>query len=70
VKVVSGSSAERVGIRPGDVIIGIGSSTIRDHVDFAQAMFRQRVGERVTLLMKRGPQTVVAMAIVGDGSSD
>jgi hypothetical protein len=28
------------------------------------------VGERVTLLMKRGPQTVVAMAIVGDGSSD
>ena len=70
VKVIPGSSAERVGIRPGDVIIGIGSSTIRDHVDFAQAMFRQRVGERVTLLMKRGPQTVVAMAIVGDGSSD
>jgi S1-C subfamily serine protease len=70
VKVVGGSSAERVGIRPGDVIIGIGNSTIRDHVDFAQAMFRQRVGERVTLLMKRGMQTVVAMAIVGDGSED
>jgi len=70
VKVVEGSAAERVGIRVGDVILGIGSATVRDHVDFAQAMFRQKTGERVTLLLKRGPQPVVAIAIVGDSSED
>jgi S1-C subfamily serine protease len=65
VRVAEGSGAAKAGIRVGDIILSIGNARISDQMDFAQVMFRQRVGSKIPIMLRRGNATVVAEAIVG-----
>ncbi len=53
-RVAEGSAAERAGLSPGDVILQIGDTPVRNQIDFAKAMQAQRIGERVKLKVRRG----------------
>ncbi len=53
-KVTPGSPAAKSKLRPGDILMNIGFQEITDQVAFATAMLRQKVGEKITLVIKRG----------------
>jgi serine phosphatase RsbU (regulator of sigma subunit) len=51
---VSGGAAERAGIRPGDVILGIGHRMLNTAAEAPAELMRHRVGEPVDYLVRRG----------------
>jgi S1-C subfamily serine protease len=63
-KVTPGSAAAEVGIRVGDVIVDIGGNLIANQVDFARVMLNQRVGQKITIRIKRGSQTLLVDPVV------
>ncbi len=63
--VVPGSAAQTAGVRVGDTIIAINSEAVTDQIGFAQVMFRQRVGEKITILVRRGTRQVILHPSVG-----
>lgn len=65
VQVSSDSPAEEAGIRVGDVLLGLSNVTIRNQMDFAAAMFHQKIGQKIVLLIRRDRSDVVQEAIVG-----
>jgi len=65
VKVSADSSAEKAGIKPDDIILSLGNTTIQDQIDFAQVMFRQQVGSKLKVYIKRNNYFVATTALVG-----
>lgn len=64
-EVTRGSTAEQAGIRRGDIIQDIGGKLIRTQMDFATVMFRQKIGARIPIRIKRGSTTLVLDVVVG-----
>ena len=60
-----GSPADKAGIMPGDVIISIGGSTIRNQVDVARITMRLRIGTTVEVRFKRAGLEKTANVAVG-----
>ncbi|AIE87736.1 serine protease [Fimbriimonas ginsengisoli Gsoil 348] len=63
--VAPGSSADRAGIRVGDIIQDIAGQTIRDQVTFARVMLNQRVGAKIAIRTSRGNIVQIRDAVVG-----
>ncbi len=53
-QVVAGTGADRAGIRPGDVIMGIDREVLRSPAHAAEILNRHRIGEKVTYLIRSG----------------
>jgi len=53
--VTPGSPAERSGLKPGDILMNINQNPIPDQVAFAKVMLQQKVGVKISLIVKRGP---------------
>jgi len=51
-QVVGGSGADRAGIRPGDIIVGIDRVVLKTPVHAAQVLNRHSIGERVSYLVR------------------
>jgi serine protease Do len=64
--VVEQADASRTPLRPGDVIVGVGSETIKSLEDFNRLIGEQKQGETVALLVRRGEATVYVPVEVGD----
>lgn len=52
--VAPGAPAERAGIRPGDVIVQVGTRVVRSQLEMQLDMARRRVGEKVDVRFRRG----------------
>ena len=65
VQIAPGGSAEAAGLKPGDVITGIGDRPIRQASDVTSAVHMYRIGERfeVTVLRKGRPRTIAMKMI-------
>ncbi|MEM8962118.1 MAG: SpoIIE family protein phosphatase [Acidobacteriota bacterium] len=57
-EVMSGSGADQAGIRPGDVIVGLGREMIRNADDAGRILNRMRIGDTVPYLVRtdQGPE--------------
>ena len=64
--VVTGSPAAHAGIQPGDVILRVGQRTVRNPFDFEAVQLDLRVGDRVTLRVKRGARELDIPVTVED----
>lgn len=49
-----GSQAERIGLRPGDIVRGINDVRLNSEDDFKEAISKYRLKERITVLIQRG----------------
>ena len=56
--VVPGGPAHAAGLRPGDVILRVGSSDVTDPVDFRAALRREEPGTGLRLLVRRDTGTI------------
>ena len=52
-EVVSGSCAEKAGVRVGDIIIGLGDHTVRNYSELAKALRRFEAGQHSTITVYR-----------------
>jgi sigma-B regulation protein RsbU (phosphoserine phosphatase) len=57
---VPGGAADVAGIRPGDLILGIGHRMLRGPADAPAELLRYQVGQEVTYLVKRGDKVFEA----------
>ena len=51
-----GGAAAKSGLRPGDVIVEVAGWTVRNQIDYAKIMFRQRAGQTIELRIRRNDQ--------------
>ncbi|MEM2739737.1 MAG: PDZ domain-containing protein, partial [Candidatus Bathyarchaeia archaeon] len=58
VKVDRGSPAYRVGIREGDVIVGVGGYRVENLEGFLAQLYKYRVGDRIQMDVVRGASTL------------
>lgn len=63
--VVSGSPAERAGIRVADILIELAGQKVSNQVDFARIMLEQRIGATMSLKVRRQGQDLPLSAVVG-----
>jgi len=54
------SPAAEAGIRPGDIVIGVGDTPVQRALDFHRAMLDRKAGEEVKLSVKRGQESLTA----------
>ncbi|HVL39101.1 MAG TPA: PDZ domain-containing protein [Fimbriimonadaceae bacterium] len=64
-RVVDGSPAQLAGLREGDVIVEMGGFEIRNQIDFAKVMLRQKVGSTLAVKVKRGQSYLISPVVVG-----
>ena len=57
--------AERVGLKVGDVIVGVGRESFRTVEEFERLISAQQAGDTVALLVRRGEATVYVPVEVG-----
>ena len=60
------SPASRAKLEPGDILMSIAGEQIRNQVDFALVMLRQKIGAHIFIYVHRNNQTVVQEAVVGE----
>jgi len=60
--VMKDSSAERAGLKPGDVIEDFQGSPIRDLLDFGKRLIRLKEGQEISLVASGGRQLKIRMA--------
>lgn len=58
VEVQPGTAAERAGLVPGDVLIGIGGAPVTSPDELQRALGRYRVGETLAVDIMRGPRRI------------
>ena len=63
--VMQGSAAENVGLRQGDIIVGLGSSRIRSAEDVSTFMNSHKPNQRVVLVYIRGSKSVTTKVTLG-----
>lgn len=63
-QVISGSPAERSGVRPGDVITGVNEASVRNVADLRNDIGLYRPGERVRLELLRDGQRLSVNAVL------
>lgn len=63
--VVEGSSAERAGVRKGDVIIEFNGRSLDNFNQLRFLIFAQKAGEKVEFKVRRGENTVVLKGVLG-----
>ncbi len=61
-EVAKGSAAEEVGLRPGDVLLSLDGTPVRDFVDLRLALDGARAGRVVTLRWSRGGEERISVA--------
>ncbi|MEZ5455211.1 MAG: PDZ domain-containing protein [Lysobacteraceae bacterium] len=66
---VTGSSARRANLQPGDVVLMVGRSKIGSVAAFDEAVAKGAVGKPVMLLIRRGEQTSF-VSVTPDGAED
>lgn len=54
VSLTPGAAAEKAGLRPGDVILEMDGLKVTNQMDYTRVLLRQRVGETVTVKIRRG----------------
>jgi S1-C subfamily serine protease len=59
------SPASHARLAPGDILMSIAGEPIRNQVDFALVMLRQKIGSHIFIYVHRRSETVVQEAIVG-----
>ena len=64
--VTPGSPAASAGVQPGDVIVRAGSRQIRNPFDWDAELLDLRVGEKVTLLVRRGSREMPLTVTIAD----
>jgi serine protease Do len=65
-QVTPGSPASRASLRPGDVILGVGTRSIRNAFDWEAVLLDLRVGEGVPLRVRRGARDFETTVTVQD----
>jgi S1-C subfamily serine protease len=60
-----GGPAASVGLRRGDAIVSLDGRAVRAPGDVAAAVARRRVGDRVTVVVRRGGRRVTVRAVLG-----
>jgi len=63
--VVEQADSARSPLRPGDVIVGVGRETFKSVEDFERLIEKQKQGDTVALLVRRGEATVYVPVEVG-----
>lgn len=58
--------ASAAGLRPGDVIVAVDGTTIDEQHDFASALMSHKVGDQVTLTVRRDQQTLTLHATLAE----
>jgi hypothetical protein len=68
-EVVKDSPAEKAGLKPGDVIVKIGGTSIEDEGDVRAAIREHKVGDDVDFVVKRDGQDVTLKVKLGERDS-
>jgi serine phosphatase RsbU (regulator of sigma subunit) len=63
--VVPGSGAANAGLRPGDRIVGVGSTIVRTPAEAGRALQTQKIGGSVPYLIERGAQLTERHVLLG-----
>jgi len=63
--VIEAAEAGRTPLRPGDIIVGVGTQRLKSLEDFNRLISEQKQGETVALLVRRGEATVYVPVEVG-----
>ncbi len=66
VRVEPGGPAERVGMRPGDVITAMWGKMVKDLHHLHEFLLRHRAGEAVEITLHRNGQSLTARPVVGE----
>jgi serine protease Do len=66
-RVEDGSAAEEAGIQRGDVIREVNRQKVRSMADFEKATKDAKEGDRLTVLLQRGPMSLYVAFTVGKG---
>jgi putative serine protease PepD len=66
--VVSGSGADKAGLKEGDVIVKFGDATINGADDLVSAVQSHKVGDQVEVTFKRDGNTMTATVTLGQAS--
>ena len=70
-KVLKDSPAEKAGIKPGDVIIGIGKESVEDLHDITSALRDYKKGDKVELtIIRKGEQIKIPVEIAEDQTNE
>ena len=64
-QVIPGSAASEAGIMVNDVIISMGNEKVSNQLDFAKVMFKQQVGSKLRITLRRGAGNVTVNATIG-----
>jgi pimeloyl-ACP methyl ester carboxylesterase len=60
-----GSTAEKMALQPGDVILTVDGQSVADAQSFVAAIGKKRAGDRVTITLRRGSETVTKEGTLG-----
>ena len=70
-QVVPGSSADRAGVRAGDVITSVNGTTVKSHNELRNAIGMMRVGDKIDIgLLRDGKSVRVAATIADSGAAE
>jgi len=69
-EVTAGSGAAKAGVRDGDTITAIDGEQIGEKNTLARAILSYQVGDRITLTVSRGGQTLTLTAVLGEAPAD
>jgi hypothetical protein len=64
-RVIPGTAAEKAGLKAGDVLVSLDGQPVRSGGEFVRTIGKHRPGERVTLVVRRGKQTVTLEVTLG-----
>ncbi len=65
-EVVPGSAADRGGLQPGDILLRVDQTTIRNPEQLRLVVQRHKVGDRVTLLLQRQGEQGEVTVVLGE----